>query len=41
VSGNSITRRAVFLDLPGTALDVVIGESKAGVVCAPVPPPAP
>jgi len=34
VSGNTITRRALFLDLPGTALDVVIGESTAGATCA-------
>ncbi len=33
VSGNTITRRALFLDLPGTALDVVIGESTAGATC--------
>jgi hypothetical protein len=32
------TQRAVFLDLPGTALDVVIGEASAGGFC---PPPAP
>jgi fibro-slime domain-containing protein len=33
VQGNTVTRRAVFLDLPGTALDVVIGESTAGATC--------
>jgi hypothetical protein len=33
-SGNTITQRAVFIDLPGTALDIVLGESKAGVVCS-------
>jgi uncharacterized repeat protein (TIGR01451 family) len=41
VSGNTIIRRAVFLDLPGTALDVVIAESKAGAECPAPPPPAP
>lgn len=39
VSGNTITQRAIFLDLPGTALDVIIAESKAGVVCDPAPIP--
>jgi hypothetical protein len=33
-SGNTITQRAVFIDLPGTSLDIVIGESKAGVACS-------
>lgn len=33
VEGNTIIQRAVFLDLPGTALDVAIAESKAGVGC--------
>lgn len=33
VSGNTVTRRAVFLDLPGSLLDVVIAESKAGATC--------
>ena len=37
VQGNTVTRRAVFLDLPGTALDVVIAESKAGAHCDPIP----
>jgi hypothetical protein len=32
-TGSSITRRVLDLDLPGTALDVVLGESRAGVVC--------
>jgi hypothetical protein len=34
VAGNTIIRRTVFLDLPGTALDVIIGEAKAGASCA-------
>jgi hypothetical protein len=34
VSGSTIIRRTVFLDLPGTALDVIIGEAKAGAACA-------
>jgi hypothetical protein len=34
-AGGTVIRRAVFLDLPGTALDVVIAESKAGASCAP------
>jgi hypothetical protein len=33
VVGNTITQRALFLDLPGTALDVVLGESFAGESC--------
>lgn len=33
-SGNTTTQRAVFIDLPGTSLDIVIGESKAGVACS-------
>ncbi len=33
-SGNTITRRAVFIDLPGTSLDIVLGESKASVACS-------
>ncbi len=33
VSGNTIGRRALFLDLPGTALDVVLAESIAGATC--------
>ena len=33
-SGNTITQRAAFIDLPGTSLDIVIGESKAGVACS-------
>ncbi len=32
-TGNTITQTAVFIDLPGTALDVVLGQSKAGAVC--------
>lgn len=30
---NTITQRAVFVDLPGTALDIAISESKAGIAC--------
>ncbi len=38
--GNNIVRRAVSLDLPGTALDVVLGETIVGVHCnAPTPAP--
>jgi hypothetical protein len=37
VSGNTIGRRALFLDLPGTALDVVLAESIAGAVCGTPP----
>ncbi|MGQ0701041.1 MAG: DUF642 domain-containing protein [Panacagrimonas sp.] len=33
VSGSTITQRALFLDLPGTLLDVVIGETTAGIGC--------
>lgn len=33
VSGDTIIQRGVFLDLPGTALDVVVAESKAGMGC--------
>ena len=33
VSGGTITSRGVFVDLPGTALDVVIAESKVGIGC--------
>ncbi|MGQ0701048.1 MAG: LamG-like jellyroll fold domain-containing protein [Panacagrimonas sp.] len=33
VAGSTITQRAVFLDLPGTLLDVVIGEAIAGIGC--------
>jgi hypothetical protein len=32
-AGNTVTQRAVFLDLPGNLLDIAIGESTAGVVC--------
>jgi hypothetical protein len=32
-SGNTITQRALSIDLPGTSLDIVIGEAKAGVDC--------
>ncbi|MDQ6526272.1 hypothetical protein RB608_21815 [Nocardioides sp. LHD-245] len=32
-TGNTVTQRAVFLDLPGNLLDIAIGESTAGVVC--------
>lgn len=35
VAGNNIVRRALSLDLPGTALDVVLGETIAGVHCTP------
>lgn len=31
--GDTITQRAFFLDLPGTALDVILGEAVAGVRC--------
>lgn len=31
--GDTITQRAVFIDLPGTALDIVLGETKAGLSC--------
>lgn len=34
VSGSLIIQRAVFVDLPGTALDVVVAESKARMTCA-------
>jgi hypothetical protein len=33
VTGGTVVERALFLDLPGTALDIVIAESKAGVAC--------
>lgn len=33
VSGNTVTQRALFLDLPGQTLDVVIAEAKAGIAC--------
>jgi 6-phosphogluconolactonase len=36
-TSNAITQRAVFIDLPGTALDVVLGEVVAGVSCGPLP----
>jgi hypothetical protein len=32
-SGSTITQRAIFLDLPGGLLDVVIGEATAGATC--------
>jgi hypothetical protein len=36
-TGNTIVRRALFLDLPGTFLDVVVAQASAGVSCtAPV-----
>lgn len=41
VSGTTITMRTLFLDLPGTALDVILGESVAGAVCGPLPVEAP
>lgn len=28
--GNTVTQRALFIDLPGTALDIALGEAKAG-----------
>ncbi len=34
VQGSTITQRALFVDLPGTALDVVLAESRAGIACA-------
>ena len=33
VVGNTITVKALFLDLPGTTLDVTLAESKAGIGC--------
>lgn len=33
-SGNTIIQRALFVDLPGTSLDIVIGEAKAGIACS-------
>ena len=33
VSGSLVDAKTVFVDLPGTALDVVVGESKAQVTC--------
>jgi hypothetical protein len=36
-TGNTIVRRALFVDLPGTFLDVVVAQSSAGISCtAPV-----
>lgn len=32
-AGGNINQRAVFIDLPGTALDITLGESIAGVQC--------
>lgn len=34
VSGSTITQRAIYVDLPGTLLDVAVGESRAGMACA-------
>ena len=34
VQGSTITQRALFVDLPGTTLDVVLAESRAGIACA-------
>lgn len=34
VAGNTVTQRALFLDLPGTALDISLGESVSGASCA-------
>jgi hypothetical protein len=34
IQGNVITQRAVFVDLPGTALDVTVAESKAAITCS-------
>ena len=31
--GNTVSHSAVFLDLPGTLLDVKVAEATAGVVC--------
>jgi hypothetical protein len=31
--GGTVTQRAAFLDLPGTGLDIVVGEATAGVKC--------
>jgi choice-of-anchor C domain-containing protein len=36
-SASAVAQRAVFIDLPGTVLDVVLGESVAGVACGPLP----
>ncbi|MGQ0618478.1 MAG: DUF642 domain-containing protein [Panacagrimonas sp.] len=33
ITGNTVTQRALFLDLPGTLLDVVLGETVAGLGC--------
>lgn len=34
VDGATITQRAIYVDLPGTALDVAVAESRAGLTCA-------
>jgi uncharacterized repeat protein (TIGR01451 family) len=34
IQGNTITQRAVFVDLPGTTLDITIAESKAAISCS-------
>lgn len=31
--GGTVTQRAAFLDLPGTGLDIIVGEATAGVRC--------
>ena len=33
-SGNTVTVRSLFVDLPGTAADVVVGEAIAGSACS-------
>jgi hypothetical protein len=33
VEGNTIIRRALFLDRPGTKDDIIVAESRAGVTC--------
>ncbi len=38
-SDGTTTARAVFIDLPGTTLDVVLAESTAGIACTPLAPP--
>jgi uncharacterized repeat protein (TIGR01451 family) len=33
-TANTVTQRGVYVDLPGTSLDVIVAESKAGISCA-------
>jgi hypothetical protein len=37
----TVTVRALVIDLPGTALDIVLAESRAGIGCLPAPLPLP